>query len=273
MIIVKIVLIAAVVLYVGLTLLLYLLQERMIFFPTREIHVTPAQRGLGFEELTLVADDGVRIAAWFVPAPHARGTVLYLHGNGGNLSHAVEAIETYVRLGVNVLAIDYRGYGASDGRPTGVGIERDAEAAWRYLREVRSIGRESIVVVGRSLGGGPASMLAARHAPAGLILESTFTSVSDRAAEHFPFIPVRAFLRTRFDVRANVASVQCPLLVVHSTDDETIPYHHGVRLFESAREPKELVTIAHGHNDCFARSSSIYIPSLDRFLTTVLDGD
>jgi uncharacterized protein len=266
MAILKIILIIIAVGYVALLVVLYALQDRFIFFPTHEIFATPAQRGLRFEDVQIVAEDGIRLHGWFVPAPAPRATVLFLHGNGGNLAHTVEAIETFARLGMSVFAIDYRGYGKSDGSPSGDGIALDAEAAWRHLTVERGIAEDAIVIVGRSLGGGPASMLAARYDPAALILESTYTSLPDRAAEQFPFFPARWIVRTRFDNRASLAHVKCPVLIVHSEHDETIPYHHGRELFETAHEPKSLVTIAYGHNDGFARSADVYVAALDGFV-------
>jgi fermentation-respiration switch protein FrsA (DUF1100 family) len=256
--------------YAFVLLLVYLLQDRFIFFPTREIFATPELRGLRYEDVRLVADDGVALHGWWIPAPAPRATVLYLHGNGGCLAHTLDAIETFARLGTNVLAIDYRGYGRSEGTPSGEGIMRDAEAAWRNLTNDRAIAPASIVIVGRSLGGGPASALAVRHEPAGLVLESTYTSVPDRAAELFSMLPARWVVRVRFDNRENVARVRCPVLVVHSAADETIPYHHGRDIFAAAHEPKELVTIARGHNDGFVQSAAVYVPALDRFIEQAL---
>lgn len=252
--------------YGALVALLYLFQDRFLFFPTHDVFTTPIERGLPYEELALVASDGVRLHGWWVPAPRARATVLYLHGNGGCIAHTVDAVETFARLGASVLAFDYRGYGKSEGTPSADGILRDAEAAWRHLVDERAIDPSTIVIVGRSLGGGPASALAARYAPAGLVLESTYSSIPDRAAEQMPFVPARRLVRIRFDNRANLAHVRCPVLVVHSRGDETIPFHHGERIFAAAREPKTFVEIAYGHNDGFARSGARYTDAIDRFI-------
>jgi fermentation-respiration switch protein FrsA (DUF1100 family) len=256
--------------YAGTALLLYLLQDRFLFFPTRDLHTTPDQRGLPYEDVDLVADDGVRIHGWFVAVPRPRATVLFFHGNGGNLAHTIEAIETFARLGLDVFAIDYRGYGRSEGTPSGDGILRDADAAWKYLVETRSLSPSQIILVGRSLGGGPASTLAAKHRPAGLVLESTYSSVPDRAAELFPWLPARWIAKVRFDNRANLANVFCPVLIVHSSADETIPFAHAERLYAAANEPKELVTIGHGHNDGFALSAEIYVAALRAFFERVV---
>ena len=260
----------AVLAYGGFVLLLYLLQDRFLFFPSKDVYVTPAQLGLAYEDVELRSGDGTRLFGWFVPAPRARGTVLFLHGNGGNIAHTIGAVETYARLGLNVLTFDYRGYGRSEGRPSGEGIESDAEAAWSYLTRERAIDGANIIVVGRSLGGGPASILARRHQPAALILESTFSSVAERASEQFPLVPVRALLRVRFDNRTELAHVRCPVLIVHSTDDELIPFAHAERLYAAANEPKQLVRISHGHNDGFALSSEVYVAALEDFISTAL---
>lgn len=253
--------------YAAMVLLLYLLQDRLLFFPTRDVFATPMQRSLRYEDVAIVTSDKIHLHGWWVPSPSPRATILFLHGNGGNVAHTIEAIESFARIGFNVLSFDYRGYGRSDGAPDGDGLVEDAEAAWRYLTTARGIDPANIIVVGRSLGGGLASLLAVRHHPAGLVLESTYSSIPDRAAEQFPFLPARHLVRVKYDNRRNLASVRCPVLIVHSKDDEIIPFHHATRLFDAAHESRELVAIAHGHNDGFALSGGAYVDAIDRFAT------
>jgi len=262
------VLIAVVGVYVLLTALLFLFQGSLVYRPTRQLAATPDQheRPMDYEDVSLTTSDGVKLHGWFVPADRARGTVLMFHGNGGNVSHRLETIAIFHELGCNAMIIDYRGYGLSEGSPGEQGTYRDAEAAWSHLTEMRKIDPNRIVIFGRSLGGAVAAWLAARKTPAGLILESTFTSVPDRAAELYRYLPVRFLARIKYNTLGLMDKLQCPLLVIHSPQDQIIPYHHGQKLFAAAREPKRFQEISGGHNDGFMRSGSVYTGCLDGFL-------
>lgn len=262
---------SAALLYGALLLLLFAAQGRLLYFPTRAIAATPADAGLPFEEVWLRAEDGVRLQAWFVPAPQDRGTILFFHGNAGNLSHRLESLELFHRLGWSTLILSYRGYGRSEGRPSERGTYRDAEAAWRHLVEERGTPPRRIVLFGRSLGGGVAAWLAERRTPAGLVLESTFTSVADLASEIYPFVPARLLVRFRYPTLARLPGIRCPVLVVHSPDDEIIPYRHGRRLWEAAREPKRFVQLRGGHNEGFRTTGPTYHRGLAAFLGSLGD--
>src|SRR5262245_22499977 len=148
-----------VALYLGLTLLLFLFQARFIYFPTEAWAATPARIGLPYETVELTTSDGVKLSAWFIPAPEARQALLFFHGNGGNISHRLTSIEQFHQLGLHVFIIDYRGYGQSEGSPSETGTYRDAEAAWRYLVEERGFNPSQIIVFGQSLGGAVATWL------------------------------------------------------------------------------------------------------------------
>jgi fermentation-respiration switch protein FrsA (DUF1100 family) len=252
--------------YLGLLLMLTALQTRLIYFPSREIEATPEQAGLAYEEVFFPAADGVRLHGWFVPAPGARGTVLFFHGNAGNLSHRLASLQTFHQLGYSTFIVSYRGYGRSTGRPSEAGTYRDAEGAWRWLVEQRGIATEQIVIFGRSLGGAVATWLAVQQTPRALILESTFTSVPDLGAELFPFLPVRLIARVHYDTRALLPRVQSPVLIVHSPQDDIIPYHHGRRLWDAAPEPKEFLEITGTHNEGFVTSGRRYVEGLEGFL-------
>jgi len=256
----------AVLSYLGLMLLLYLFQSRLVYFPTRTLEGTPGQFGMTFEDVALETSDGVKLHAWFVPAPEGRGTVLFCHGNGGNISHRLPTLQTFRLMGLNTLIFDYRGYGRSEGSPDEEGTYRDAEAAWTWLVETKKIPPEGIVLFGRSLGGAVAARLAEMHAPAGLVLESTFTSLPDRGAELYWFLPVRLLSRYRYDTRKRLPKITCPVLIVHSPDDEIIPFAHGRRLFEAANEPKKFLEIRGGHNEGFLLSGPDYETPLAEFI-------
>ena len=255
--------------YLGLALYLYLFQARYVYFPelpSRQVEATPADLGLAFDAVTLRTADGEALAGWFIPASVARGTLLYLHGNGGNIGHRLDQIEVFHRLGLNILIIDYRGYGASSGTPSEEGTYQDALAAWNYLTQQRHLAPAGIVVFGESLGGAIAAWLAARHAPAALVVFASFTSIPDLAQGMYPLFPVAWLARYRYDTRASLSRVNCPVLILHSPQDEIVPFSHGQALLGAARGPKRLVELRGSHNDAFAVSAAVYREALDEFL-------
>lgn len=265
----------AVAVYAGLALYLYAFQERFIYFPdlpSRQVTATPADIGLAFEAVRLGTADGETLAGWYIPAPAARGTLLYLHGNGGNIGHRLDPIAVFHRLGLNILIIDYRGYGASTGKPGEEGTYLDALAAWDYLIQEKRHPPERIVLFGESLGGSIAAWLAARQTPAGLVLYASFTSVPELAQALYPIFPASLLARYRYDTRAALASVRCPLLILHSPEDEIIPFSHGQALLTAAREPKQLVELRGGHNDALLLSREVYSQAVGAFLQKVLPG-
>jgi len=256
--------------YGALLLLVYAFQDRLVYFPFRELAATPRALGLDYEDVRLTTEDGVRLHAWLVPAPAARATVLHLHGNGGNISHRLDRIALFRELGLNAFLVDYRGYGLSEGRPSEEGTYRDALAAWRYLTEERGVSDASIVIHGESLGGAVASWLAARTRPAALIVESSFTSAVDLGAEVYPWLPVRRLARFRYPTAAHLARVRTPVLIVHSRDDEIVPFRHGEVLHAAAAEPKRLLVIRGDHNAGYLRSRAEYLAGIDAFLNETL---
>ena len=261
----------AVGLYVGLVALMFFFQERLLYFPLRGIGATPARIGLTYESVQLETTDGLTLSGWFVPAEQARGVLLFFHGNAGNISHRLDSIAAFHRLGLSALIVDYRGYGQSEGKPTEAGTYLDAEAAWHYLVEDRHIPPQNIVIFGRSLGGAVAAKLAQTHPPAALILESTFTSVPDIAAQSYPFLPVRPLARIHYNTLERLPGIECPILIVHSPDDRVIPFSHGQQLFAGAKEPKEFLEINGGHNDGFMVSATRYEATLGDFVARYVD--
>lgn len=255
--------------YLALVFFVYFTQSGMLYFPelpSRKISATPDHYGLAYEELQLVAEDGVKLHGWFLPAENPRATLLFFHGNAGNISHRMESLEIFHELGLETLIIEYRGYGRSEGRPSENGTYLDAEAAWRYLTEEREVPPHEILLFGRSLGAAIASHLARDRQPMGLILESAFVSVPDLAATLYPFLPVRLLSRFRYNNRDNLQAVTSPVLIVHSRNDEIIPYQHGRRLFAAAGEPKYFLQLRGGHNDGFMVTGEDYVDGLDDFI-------
>lgn len=263
--------------YAGFAALLFLFQDTLAYYPQigREIHSTPRQHGMDYEALTLETADGERLDAWFVPAPQARGVVLFLHGNAGNMSQRMDSIAMFHRLGYSVLIFDYRGYGRSSGKPSEAGLYRDAEAAWAHLTRQRGIAPARIVLFGESLGGAVAAWLAAQQVPqvrpGALVLSSVFTSAPDLAADLYPWLPARWLARMRYDTAAALAQTRCPVLIAHSPDDEIVPFRHGQRLFETASELKVFLPLAGGHNDGFIFMRPQWVETLDGFLREHMD--
>jgi len=259
--------------YVGICLVVFFSQARLLYYPTRDVYATPRNAGLDYEDLMLKCPSGAEINAWFVPARNARGTLLFCHGNAGNNADRVDSIATFNRLGFNVFIFDYRGYGKSTGVPTEKGTYEDALTAWKYLTEGRAasgksvIPPENIVIFGRSLGGSVAAWLATQVAPRALIVESAFTSVADMGARLYPWLPVRLLARYRYKTVDYIARAKCPILVAHSPDDEIVPYSLGRRNFDAAPEPKEWLDLSGDHNEGYATMGDDYSKALDRFLT------
>ncbi|MBL7076762.1 MAG: alpha/beta fold hydrolase [Kiritimatiellae bacterium] len=241
----------ALAVYVGLMLLVYFRQSGYIYYPEKVVDLDPSHINLAFRDVSLSTDDGETIAGWYIPSADEDNApvLLFCHGNAGNISGRLGSIQTFHDLGLNVLIIDYHGYGRSTGNPTEKGTILDAEAAWTYLTAELGIPPERIIIFGRSLGGGVAVSLAAQHTPALLVVESSFTSTMDMGQRMFPYLPVRILCRHRYDNETTIRSVQCPVLIAHGPDDITIPFAHGQRLYEVANEPKEFVTLAGGHNE------------------------
>ena len=252
-----------------LVVVVYFMQGRMLYLadvPSRTLTMTPADVGMDYQDVSIETTDGVTLHGWFIAGQSSR-VLLFFHGNAGNISHRLDSIRQFQDLGLSVLIIDYRGYGQSEGRTTERGIYRDADAAWRYLIEGRGLVASNIVIFGRSLGASVASRLAAQHQPLALIVESSFTSVPDIAQDLYPWLPARWLSRLGHATRDHIQDVRCPVLVVHSRDDEIIPFHHGEAIFASANEPRTLLAIRGTHNDGFLRDEHTYIRGLRTFLT------
>jgi hypothetical protein len=245
---------------------MYIQQPSIVFYPIKNIESTPDKWGLPYQAISLTTSDNVELSAWFVPKPDSDKVVLFFHGNAGNMSHRKESIALFHTLGMNVFIIDYRGYGESEGTPTEQGLYQDAMAAWDYLVNTKGIKQENIIIFGRSLGGTVATWLATQVDAAGLIAESTFSSAKDMAATIYPWLSHALLLRYSFDTEAYISQVHSPVLLIHSPDDEIIPYRLGQKVFEAANQPKRFAAIRGGHNDGFLISRHQYISILQDFI-------
>ena len=251
--------------YFLILLLMMFLEESLVFFPTRFPEGNWQPERLDFEDIEFYASDGTKLHGWYVPHDQPRAHVLFCHGNAGNLSDRAYLLGTLRDgLDVAVFIFDYRGYGRSDGRPNEEGVIQDAHAACEAFAQRAGIQPSEIVLMGRSLGGAVAVELAAVHGARGLILESTFTSLPDVAAHHYPWLPVRWLMRTRLNALSRVADYHGPLLQSHGDADEIIPYQLGRRLYDAAVGPKQFITIANGHHN--DPQSADYYTALDKFL-------
>jgi uncharacterized protein len=244
-------------------------ENRFIFFPPRYPEGFPAQGNYpkDLEEVWIRTDDGVRLNAWFRANSASAKVLLWFHGNATNIGRQMGELQEYAKLGTNILAVDYRGYGKSEGSPDEAGVYRDAEAAYRYLTGQRRFMPEQIIVFGHSLGGAVAVDLAARHPCGGLIVESSFTNMGEMARMMF-HLPLMEYLpRSRFDSLDKIARVRAPILVIHGTRDDTVPFTMGKKLFEAAREPKWFLPIeGGGHNAVFVEGGDRYWKTVQEFV-------
>lgn len=255
--------------YFLIVLLLYFFQKRIIFIPYQDIVTTPAELGLKFDNVYFKTQDGINLNGWFIPAEKAEYTVLFCHGNGGNISHRLDTISLYNRIPLNFFIFDYRSYGKSSGSLSEKGLYEDVAAAWKYLTETRNIQPGKIIIVGRSLGGSIAAHAAAEFAPGGLILESTFTSMTEIAQHRLPFLPVRWLLHYKLPTAENLSKVKCPVLIIASPDDTIVPYKYSKKLFAGAPGPKTFLELTGDHNDCYFLCRTQYVAALTKFLKTL----
>jgi uncharacterized protein len=262
-------LLTGVAVYVLLVAYVYIFQARLIFFPNvpgRTLAATPSQIGLGFEDVRIRTADRVDLHGWYVAAQAGAPAVILCHGNAGNIAHRLDWLEMFCGMGFAMLLFDYRGFGRSRGTPTEQGTYLDAQAAWDYLTNTKGFPPRSIVIVGASLGGPIAAHLAKDVGPGALILVSTFTSVPNLASNLYWYLPVRLLARFQYPTAAYVACVHVPTLVVHSRDDETIPFLHGEELRRRASGSAQLLEIFGDHNAAFMLSRPKLAEGMRSFL-------
>lgn len=262
---------AACLCYVAITAWVYLNQRKMLYMPRKDLVATPADIGLAYEEVNLKNGLGQRIHAWWLPHEKPRFTVLFCHGNAGNISHRLETLRIFHQLGLSVLIHDYSGYGLSEGSPSEKATRADTWVAWEWLVEEKGVDPDTVVLFGRSLGGAVVAELVGELTrqgvtPAGCIFESTFTSVPDMGAYVYPWLPVRQLARYRYNSAAVLEQVRVPSLFAHSQEDEIIPYAIGAALYEGYPGPKSFLELRGDHNAGYLEMGEDYVNGLDHFL-------
>ena len=237
---------------------LYFMQSKFLYKPVKGVVYTPEELGIEFENVNLTADDGIEIRGWYIP-PQSNGyTILFCHGNGGNIMHRLDTINLLSEMGLGVFIFDYRGYGDSEGKTTEAGTYLDACAAYKWLNKERQIPEHRIIVFGRSLGASIAAYLAGKVNCSGVVLENAFTSYIAMGQRIYPYMPVKWFAKFKYDTKEYLESVSCPILFFHSKDDEIVPYEFGTELFESVECDKRFVDLFGKHNNGFLMSLDIY---------------
>jgi hypothetical protein len=242
-----------------------------VFKPARRIEATPADHGLEFEDVSFVAEDGKLLNGWWVPHEQARGTILYCHGNAGNIGGRAGVCADLHRLGVNIFIFDYRGYGKSRGIPTERGTYRDVRAAYEYVRARHEDAEEPpVIVYGASLGGAVAAQVCLDKNVRGLVLENAFTSVPDMGRILYPLLPIRALGLVRYDTLAKIRRIVAAKLIAHSRDDDVVPYSMGEKLYQQAAGPKVFVALTGPHGEAGWEESPKLWVELERFVRSVL---
>ena len=255
--------------YTVLGLALYFMQSGLLYRPVRTIQYTPEGLGLDFKEVTFKSKDGLRLSGWYVPAKNSEFTVLFCHGNGGNMAYNLDGVNLFYEMGLSCFIFDYRGYGNSEGVPSEEGTYLDARGAYKWLTEEKKTLPCNIILFGRSLGGSIAAYLASRVERASLVIESGFTSYVDVGEKFYPYMPVRMFAKFGYSTVDYTKKVHCPLMIIHSREDDIVPFELGQELYKKSNEPKKFVEIFGGHNDGFLVSAEIYKEAWSEWLKFV----
>lgn len=256
------------VLLILLFIFVRFIEKKSLYFPLKKIEATPEAIGLDYEEVHVETEDDIEISGWFIPSASPRATVLFSHGNGGNISHRLEKIMMLNSLGLDVLIFDYRGYGTSEGNPHEKGLYRDAESVYDFLIKKKKVPAWNIIGYGESLGGAVIIDLAQKHELEGIIVEGTFSSIRDMAGKFFPFIPSFVY-QSKYNSFVKIEDIHCPKLIMHSAGDEIVPFEQGKKLYDNAPEPKKFVTLHGGHNDSFLVSRDLYMSEIDAFISSI----
>jgi fermentation-respiration switch protein FrsA (DUF1100 family) len=240
-------------------------ENTKIYFPLKEIVVNPGFINFEFENVYVETADNIKLNGWFIPADNAQYTILFFHGNGGNIADRLDKIMIFHEMGLNMFIIDYRGYGRSEGRPSEKGLYLDAGASYYYLIKERGIEPEQIILYGESLGGAVAINLASKVSVGAVISEGLFGSMRDAGRKLYPVLSLFV-ISNKFNSLALVKEITVPKLFIHSKTDEIIPFSLGKKLYDAAIEPKQMVELEGGHNDAFLESKEKYVSEIKKFI-------
>lgn len=242
----------------------------MIFHPSTVIARTPRDVGLDYQDHYFTTSDNARLNGWFIPHPQAIATMVWFHGNAGNIGDRVDNIKLlHDKSAISIFIFDYRGYGRSPGNSSEASAYLDAEAAMEFVRRQLKVDDKNLVIFGRSLGAAVAAEMAGRFASRAVILESPFVSIGEMAKVLLPWLPLGPLLSAKFDNLEKVGRITAPLLVLHGERDEIIPFEQGQRVFAAGREPKAFYPIeGAGHNDTFIVGGAAYYDRLRSFIET-----
>ena len=269
----------------GLLIVTPMLENRCIYYPVKfpegewDVSKPPAREG---QIVPLVEDcyfktaDGVKLHGWFCTPNRKVGggltpvsaemVLLWFHGNAGNVTDRYDMIRALMQVPVKIFIIDYRGYGKSEGSPSESGLYADAIAAWDYVSTERAVRPENVILFGKSLGGAPAIDLATKVQPAGLIVQSSFTSIPAMARTLIPLFP-GVVLRTKMDSISRIGRISCPKLFIHSPADELVPFEMGRKLYETAIEPKRFYEVPGApHNSTWMVGGETYLEEVRSFV-------
>jgi len=241
---------SALLIYVSICLFMWVFQRHLVFLPLKGIE-KPEIYGLhNFKVLSLKSSDDLHIQAWYREAKKGYPTIIYFHGNGGNLGNRATYFNLLSEAGFGILALDYRGYGASEGDPSEEGFYQDSRALMDYAAKTLSLKPDRIIIYGESIGTGVAVQMASEYSSAALILQSPFTSMESLAGNRYPWLPVHLLLKDRFDSLTKISKVHAPILVFHGEEDVIVPIESGKTIFADATGPKEAIYFPEkGHND------------------------
>lgn len=254
--------------YLALIGLMFVIQDKLLYHPVDAIHETPSSIQVEWEDVYFTTGDGVRLNGWYLPHDDSEYVVIFSHGNAGNISRRLHFLEMMNASGISVFIYDYRGFGKSEGTPDEKGLYKDIEAAWEYLTMERSYDPSRIILFGRSLGGSVSAYLAQHVQPAGLVLESAFTTLEDVASEAYPIVPSR-LVRSVYPTVRYLSQTSSAVMIMHSREDRLIGFHHGRELYEQAPDPKIFVELRGGHNNNFVESRAIYFKAWQEFLLSL----
>ena len=259
------------IIIITILLLIYnskMIEKNFIYFPDKNVDISPGNYNLIYDDVYFKTEDSLTLHGWFIYGKDTNKTVLWFHGNAGNISHRVHNIKEMLNImNVNIFIFDYRGYGNSEGKPSEKGTYIDAKAALNYLQSRSDIDQNQIIYFGRSLGSAIASNLATQSNPKYLILESPIPSIPYMAKHAYPFLPISKLLKTQYDTIENLQTITKPVLIIHGDKDNTVPIEGAMKVFESANDPKQLYIIKGAdHNDTYLIGGYKYFEVIDNFI-------